>query len=168
MPWRNLGFQFGFAWDKRMSQTWLFWVSQWSQFFQPKNYKVFHHKKFSYNHYLGFIFLSSVTWSCSLLSHAPLCFVLIYSGEIKPQFFFALAFLCYPVLFYLCVILSWSACLCFPGGFLLAAVLWRINPRIFCFSFFLPKRMTLGILLVPIATELCVKLALEHLLKVIL
>lgn len=61
-----------------------------------------------------------------------------------------------------------SMSLHFPGGFLFVAVLWRINPRIFCLSFFLPKRMALSILLVPTATELCVKLALEHLLKVVL
>lgn len=61
-----------------------------------------------------------------------------------------------------------SVSLHFPGGFLFVTVLLRINPRIFCFSFFLTKRMALSILLVPIATELCVKLALQHLLKVIL
>lgn len=131
--------------------------------------KVFYHNNFFYNHCLGFIYLSSVAWSCSLLSHAPLCFCPDYSGEVKPQLFFALAFLSYSILFlFMCDSFLVSMWLLFPGGFLFVAVLWRINPRIFCFSFFLPKRVALSILLVPIATELWVKLALKHLLKLVL
>lgn len=97
-----------------MSQTWLLCPSGPSF---SSHCKVFHHNNSSYNHCLGFICL---TWLCSLLSHAALCFVLIYSGEVKPQFFFVLAFLSLSILFYLCVILSWSACHCiFLEGFCL-------------------------------------------------
>lgn len=62
--------------------------------------------QFLLNHCLYFIYLSNVTHSCSLLSNALLCFLLIYSGEVKPQFFFALAFFSYSVLVYLCRTLS--------------------------------------------------------------
>lgn len=86
----------------------------------------------------------------------------------------AIVFLCsgifvlfHPFLF-MCDSFLVSMSLRFPEGFLFVAVLWRLSPRIFCFFFFLPKRMALIILLLPIATELCVKLALEHLLKVVL
>lgn len=138
MPWRSLGFQFGFVWDKLMSQTWPFWVSQWCF---PSHCKVFHHNNFSYNHCLYFIYCSSVTHSCSLLSNVLLCFVLTYSGEVKPQFFFALAFSSYSILVYLCMSLSsLSVALHFPGGFLFVAVLWKVNPKIFLLFFFSCQR----------------------------
>ena len=86
-----------------MSQTWPFWVSQWCF---SSHCEVFHHSSISYNHCLYFTYLSSVTHLYSLFSNALLCFVLIYSGEVKLQFSFALAFFSYSFFVYLCMILS--------------------------------------------------------------
>lgn len=128
--------------------------------------KVFHRNNFYYNQCLGFICLSLVMFSFISCSSCALCWSL---WESKTTAFLdsGIFILFHPFLF-TCDYFLVSLWLHFPGGFLFVAVLWRINPRIFCFSFFLPKRMALSILFVLIATELCVKLALEHLLKVIL
>lgn len=132
MPWRSLGFQFGFAWDKQMSQAWLFWVSPVVPAFRATVKFSTATISITTNAWA----LSASAWSCSLLSHAPLVLCAGHSGKAKPQLFLTLAFLSYSILFYLRVIISWSACDCiFLEGFCLQQFCGGLIQGFFAFPF---------------------------------
>lgn len=167
MPWRSLGSRIGFARDKQMSQAWLFLGVPVVPVFPAT-------VKFSTTR----ISPTTTAWasSASAVSLGHVLFYLMFLcalcwllwGSKATAFLCSGIFILFHPFLFMCDSFLVSVSLHFPGGFLFVAVLWRINPRIFCFSFFLPKRTALSILLVPTATELCAKLALEHLLKVVL